>query len=238
VALQQVLAVRAARRGWFAGPAPTLAVDATGFEAHHVSAHYGYRYSARYRAAYAALHGGREPRRRHQRPCHPKLTLAIHTASHFIFGARPGWGPTHDLLDFTPVVRQAVALWQAARHAVPAQVRRLHALVADAGYDAEAAHVLCREELGVRTTAIRLNRRRTSRRWPKTRYRRALRRRFPWRLYHRRQQVESVFSRVKRRLGAALTARTAATQMQELLLRVLTHNLLLLYARLSFQQSR
>jgi hypothetical protein len=52
-------------------------------------------------------------------------------------------------------------------------------VLADAGYDAEHNHRLCREELGVSRSVIALNRRNTGRRWPKTLYRRALRRRFP-----------------------------------------------------------
>ena len=153
--------------------------------------------------------------------------MAVHTASHLILGAVPGWGPSNDATAFAPAVRQAVALL------------RVRTVVADAGYDAEAAHVLCREELGIRRTVIRLNRRTAGRQWPHTRYRRAMRRAFPWRVYHRRQQVESVFSRHKRRLGAALTARTDRTQAEEQVLRVLTHNLLLLHwtAR-TIQQSR
>lgn len=151
----------------------------------------------------------------------------MHTASHLILGAVPGWGPSNDAPAFAPVLRQAAALL------------RLSAVVADAGYDAEAAHALCRGPLRIRRTAIRLNRRTAGRRWPRTRYRRQMRRRFPWRLYHRRQQAESVFSRHKRRLGAALTARTPTHQLAEQVLRVLTHNLMLLHhGRTRFQQSR
>ena len=203
-----------------------------------MSAHYGYHYSPRYRAAYARLHPGRAPRRRHRRPKHPKLTIALHTASHLILGARPEWGPSNDAPALAPVMRQAATAFTAAVRQRPdfaqlprrqqRRATRLHALVADAGYDGEAQHAVCREQLGVRRTVIRFNRRTAGRRWPKTRYRRALKRHFPWRVYHRRQQVESAFSQHKRRLGAALTARTAATQAEELILRVLTHNLMLL----------
>lgn len=230
---QRVIAQRAARAGLLAGRGPTAAVDATGLEAHHVSVSYGYRYSPRYRAAYAGLHGGRAPRARHRRPTHPKLTVATHTASHLILGAVPGRGPSNDAPAFAPAMRQAVALLRAA-----AARPRLRAVVADAAFDSEAAHVLCRQELGVARTAIRLNRRTAGRRRPQTRYRREMQRAFPWRVYHRRQQVESVFSRDKRRLGSALTARSEARQAEEQVLRVLTHNLLLLYAPRSFQQSR
>ena len=87
----------------------------------------------------------------------------------------------------------------------------------DAGYDAEHNHRLCREK-----------RRNTGLRWPKTPFRRAMRHRFPRVLYHQRWHVESGFSQHKQRLGSALTARHAASQKRELVLRVLTHNLMLL----------
>ena len=206
---------RAARRGLLAGRGPTVAVDATGLETHHVSAHY--RGTRRER-------GGRRGRPRAR---YPMLTVAIHTASHLIAGAVTGTGPAPDVAAFEPVMRQAAA-----------RLTRIAALVADAGFDAEGAHRLCRGPLGIRRTAIRLNPR-GRRRWPATRYRREMRRAFPDRLYRRRQQVESVFSQTKRRLGSALTARSQAAQQAESILRVLTHNLMLLRrTHLCIQQSQ
>jgi hypothetical protein len=115
------------------------------------------------------------------------------------------------------------------------------AVVADAGFDTDAAPRLCHRAFGLRRTAIRLNPRPAhgTRRWPTSRYRRAMRRRFPWRVYRRRSQVESVISRDKRRLGSALTARQSTAQASEALLRVLTHTLMILHhASISFQRSR
>lgn len=105
---------------------------------------------------------------------------------------------------------------------------RIDTALGDAGYDAEHNHRLCREDLGVRQTVIRLNHRNTGRRWPKTPYRRAMRHRFPKTTYNQRWHAESGFSQHKRRLGSALTARGNASQARELVLRVLTHNLMLL----------
>ena len=198
----------AAAAGLLAGRGPTVAVDSTGLETRHVSAHY--RGTRR-----------RTGRRGRPRACYPTLTIATHTASHLIAGAVTGTGPAPDFAAFAPVMRQAAAV-----------MPRIGAVVADAGFDAEPVHQLCRGPLGIRRTAIRLNPRRRLRTWPTTRYRRAMRRHFPRRLYRRRQQVESVFSRTKRRLGSALTARRPATQCEEIILRVLTHNLLLLRRRL------
>ena len=53
-------------------------------------------------------------------------------------------------------------------------------------------------------------------------------RRFPKTTYHQRWHAESGFSQHKRRLGSALTARRNASQAREIVLRVLTHNFMLL----------
>ena len=105
---------------------------------------------------------------------------------------------------------------------------RIDTALGDAGYDAEHNHRLCREDLDVRQTLIPLNRRNTGRRWPVTPYRRAMRRRFPKTTYNQRWHAESGFSQHKRRLGSALTARGDASQARELVLRALTHNVMLL----------
>jgi hypothetical protein len=165
-------------------------------------------------------------RKHRRRRAWPKLTAVVHTDSHLILGAVTGTGPSQDSPDLIPAMRQAAAL-------LP-----IDTALADAGYDAEHNHRLCREELGVRRSVIKLNPRNTGRRWPRTAYRREMRQRFPQALYHQRWHAESVFSRHKRRLGSALTTRRTASQERELILRVLTHNLMLLYRRRSgFQQS-
>ena len=87
---------------------------------------------------------------------------------------------------------------------------------------------LCRDGLGVRQTVLNLNPRNTGRRWPTTPYRREMCRRFPRAPYHQRWHAESAFSRHKRRLGSALTARRTASQQRETILRVLAHNLMIL----------
>jgi hypothetical protein len=55
-----------------------------------------------------------------------------------------------------------------------------------------------------------------------------MKRRFFKRIYGQRWQVESVFSRYKRRLGSALTATSWMGQKREAYLRVLTYNLMLI----------
>ena len=176
------------------------AVDATGLETRHVGGYFGLR------------RGGEGHRQR----AWPKLTAVVHVRSHLILGAVPGVGPSQDSPDSTPAMRQAAGLV------------RIDTALGDAGYGAEHNHRLCREDLGIRQTVIRLNRRNTGRRWPKTPCRRAMRHRFPKALYNGRWHAESGFSQHKRRLGSALTARGDASQARELALRILTHNLMLL----------
>lgn len=146
----------------------------------------------------------------------PKLTAVFHAASQLIAGIATSRGPSQDSPEFGPAIRQAASNFQARR------------VVADKGYDAEHNHTLCRSELGIRSTVIPLNPRNHGRRWPKTRYRRLMKRRFPSRQYRRRTQAESAFSRHKRRLGSNLSARSEPSQFTEIRLRVLTHNLMIL----------
>ena len=100
-------------------------------------------------------------------------------------------------------------------------------MLADKGYDAEHNHALCRQELGIRSTVIPLNPRNASGP-PKGRYRRMMHDHFPNRQYRQRVQAESGFSRHKRRLGSALTARNEPNQFTELLIRTITHNIMIL----------
>src|SRR5207302_4482426 len=111
-------------------------------------------------------------------------------------------------------------------------------VLADAAFDAEEHHRYAREDLGVRSTVIPINRRGRGRKWPKTRYRRQMVRRFRkkprgsrhQRVYGQRWQAESAFSRHKRLLGSALRGRSDGSRGRECYLRVLTHNLMLLAA--------
>ena len=155
-----------------------------------------------------------------------KLTVACDTRSHFLAGATVTTGPSNDSPQFRPVLVQASLAVGWDR------------VLADAAFDAEEHHRFCREDLGVRSTVIPLNRRSQGRKWPKTAYRRQMVKRFRKkprgsrhkRVYGQRWQAESAFSRHKRRLGSALGARSDEAREREGRLRVLTHNLMLLAA--------
>ena len=68
-------------------------------------------------------------------------------------------------------------------------------VLADAAFDAEEHHRYAREDLGVRSTVIPLNRRWQGRKWPKAKYRRQMVKRFrkkPKGSRHRRLRPRNV----------------------------------------------
>lgn len=174
-------------------------VDSTGLEAGHRSAHYAHRTG----------------QKRYRLRRWPKLTLACHNATHLLIHALISDGPSQDAPMLGPVLRGACKRVSIDR------------LLADGGYDSESNHVCAREELGIRLSVIKLNKR-GGRRWAKTRYRRQMYRRFPRNKYRQRVQVESSISRFKRKLTSSLRGRSRRTQQTEIHLRVMTHDLLLL----------
>lgn len=145
----------------------------------------------------------------------PKMTAVGDTYSYLFASCIVTRGPSNDSPQFSPAVLQA------------AQFIHFDRLLADAAYDGEHNHCLCREQLEIRSTIIELNQRR-SRKWPKSKYRRQMKTRFPKRLYGQRWHIESMFSQHKRVLGSSLRSRTEASRERECYSRVLTHNLMIL----------
>lgn len=186
---------------------PQASIDSTGLENHFFSRYFLIRQGKR--------------TRRYRR--WTKLTVVCHNASHLIAGVVVSIGPGTD----SPYLPQAVT--QAVGN-IP-----IDQLLGDCGYDSEANHRLCREKLGIRSTVIAINERNRKTGSLKGRYRKQMANRFPKHQYNQRWQVESVVSRMKRRLGYALRARTDQSRITECLVRVLTYNLMLLY--LLFQRA-
>lgn len=178
---------------------PEGAIDATGLENRHTSQYYVRRSGYKCFLRYSW----------------PKLTAVCETATHLFSACRVSRGPGNDSSEFIPAMLES------------AQVIHYDRLLADAAYDGEHNHQLCREVLGIRQTMIPLNPRRGEK-TPKGRYRRQMKTRFFHRVFGQRWQIESAFSRHKRRLGAALYSRTDSARKQECYLRVLTHNLMIL----------
>lgn len=191
---------RVAKQEGLIGRKPEVAIDSTGLETRHASRHYV----------------ARAGHKRFFRRDWPKLTLVCHTGSHLLAGAVASRGPSQDSPEFFPAVCQAGLRL------------RWHRLLADAGYDAEHNHQLCRDVLGMKSSLIALNKRGTGRKWPKSKYRRQMKHTSNRQGYGQRWQVESAISRNKRLLGSALRARTNQAQVSECLFRVLTHNLMIL----------
>ena len=180
---------------------PEGAIDATGLESGHASAHYLNRRGDT--GHFTQRHW-------------PKLTIVCDTGSYLIAGAAAARGPSNDVACFIP------ALTQAAEHI------HFDRILADKAYDAEYAHALCRDALGIRSTVIPLNPRRFKGAPPKTKYRLQMHTRFLNRVYGHRWHVESLISQTKRRLGSALRARNDQAQQRECYLRVVTHDLMVI----------
>jgi transposase len=173
-------------------------IDSTGMENHYVSRHFLQR----------------KGRRTDKYRRWTKLTVVCDNPSHLIASAVISTGPSTDCHYLKPAVTQAV-------RNIP-----IDTLLADSGYDAEYNHRFCREEFRIRSTVIQINDRGLKYGRISGKHRRRMQNRFPAASYRKRWHIESVFSRFKRRLGNALTARTNESRTIECLLRVLTYNLM------------
>ncbi len=150
----------------------------------------------------------------------PKLSLACDSATHLILAATASTGAGGDQPFLDDLLYHA---WRRTDH--------IRCVVADAGYDSEANHRLARLDLNLKCIIPPRAGRPTSK--PASApLRRAMQRRFARgadrAVYGQRWQVETVNSMIKRNLGSALRARTAIRRKHELLLRVLTHNIMVL----------
>jgi hypothetical protein len=151
----------------------------------------------------------------------PKLSLAVDAASHLVLAAIASTGAGGDQPFLDGLLFHA---WRRTGG-------RVRCVVADAGYDSEDNHRIARLDMGVRSIIPPKAGRPTSK--PPTEpmrrnmYRR-FKRRADARVYGQRWQSETTNSMIKRNLGSAMRARTAVGRRHELLLRVLTHNIMLL----------
>lgn len=182
---------------------PQGAVDATGYDSDHASAYYRDRKSPPWRKP-------------SQRRCYWKQNITCHIASYLWAATTVTQGPSQDSPAFRTLMPQAA--------------RRIHfyRILADKAYDAEHNHALCRKELGIPSTVIPVRKRYPTRKWPRQKYRRQMKRRFFHACYGQRWHVESSISQHKRRLGAKLHARNDDAQIEEANLRSITHNLMLI----------
>jgi len=183
-----------------------VAIDSTGLESRHVSAYFTKR---------CKRHSG------HYKSRYPKLSAICDTANHLILGVIIDRGPKPDPVEARQTLQEALK-HQPFSH-----------LLGDAGYESEGFHSLCRDTLGIRSIIPTTSRGRPrddgQPRAVRGRYRQLMQRRFPKNTYGQRWQIETVFSMLKRNMGAALRARTYHSQNREIRLRVLAHNLAILW---------
>jgi hypothetical protein len=174
------------------------AIDSTGLETHHISSHF--------------INCTRRPS--YFRRNWPKITVVCDTQTHLIASCVVTRGPGYDFYLFEEAVGEAVKQVQFKR------------ILADGGYDCESNHRAAVEIFGIEAV-IKLNLRGFNSQ-PHGYYRRQMKGNFDRRVYNNRWQIESVFSRHKRLLGSALRNRAEVSRERECLLRVLTHNLMII----------
>jgi hypothetical protein len=146
-----------------------------------------------------------------------KLTAVCDKKTHLYFCAIADRGPLPDHVEFKEAITSA--------H----KTAPIKELLADAGYDSEANHVLCREMLGIESIIPpRSGRRPKNPKYtPPTKYRKRMKQHFPTKRYGQRWQIESAISQTKRRFGSAVEGRGWQSILASVLMRVLAHNIAL-----------
>jgi hypothetical protein len=144
-----------------------------------------------------------------------KLSAVIDNETHLFLSSVIDEGPQVDHVEFKDAVSRAHARCPFAQ------------LIGDAAYDSEANHRYVREEL--KADSVIKVRRREDGRPPRMPYRRQMHDNFPAHAYGQRRHIESAFSQFKHTLGSVLTARTFQRRQQQLALRVITFNLMLIF---------
>ena len=203
-----------------------LAVDSTYYESRHVSRHYEKRCrQTRRRMRAKEAEKGRARTRSDTVRSVPKLALGVASRCHLALSAWVGTGMGGDHPHLEPVVFEA---WRRVPH------RRFKAAF-DAGYDSEPAHETLRRDMGlVSLIPVGGGRPRKDGGPPGGRWRRHMQRLLRTRRsrkrcgYTQRWQSETVNSMMKRNLGSELNGKTAASRKRDMLLKVLTHDLMVL----------
>lgn len=181
------------------------AIDSTGMETRHASRYYTGR---------CKRHQG------HYKHRFPKLSAICDASNHLLLGMVIDRGPKLDYAEDESTVLNALSR------------QKFEILIADAGYESERLHKLCREQLDIQSI-IPTTQRGRPREDGKSKavtgyYRKLMQKNFPKKLYGQRWQIETAFSMLKRNLGSALRSRHHHSQTREIRLRILTHNLMIL----------
>jgi hypothetical protein len=187
------------------GPVEIAAVDSTGLDTSRASRYFVKRRKSASKTpelvAYSTF---------------PKLELVCDCSCHLILCAFATIGPMVDLNSFRKL------LFSTLRRVA------VGTILADAGYDTESNHRFARDGCGMRSVIPPLHGRPTHK-LPSGPHRRRMKFLFDYR-YGQRWQIESVVSMIKRNLGSFVAARKDNTRGIETMLKVLTHNLMLIAA--------
>lgn len=171
------------------------AIDSTGLELHYTSTYF-VRRRARGTKEYEDTHYTR----------FPKVGIVMDCASFLVLSGTPSWGPSPDIRHWEAALIDASKKKQIIR------------VAADAGYDAERAHVFAREVLTIKSIIPNRIGRPTTK-LPTGKYRRLMALRFDTKRYGQRWMIETLNSMFKKRLGLFLRARSYWSQMREIMLR-------------------
>jgi IS5 family transposase len=201
-----------------------LAVDSTSYESHHVSRHYEQRCrNTRLRMKAKDREKGRKSSRSRTVKRLPKLGIAVATSCHLVLSMWTGTGMGADQPHFEPVVFDA---WRRS------MIRRFK-VAADAGYDSEDNHQIARNDMDlVSLIPPNAGRPRKDGGPPGGRWRRHMKGLLATKNsrkrcgYTQRWQVETVNSMMKRNLGSELRGKTAHTRKQDMRLKTLVHDLM------------
>jgi hypothetical protein len=202
-----------------------LTIDSTHYERRHRSRHYdrvcrkmrlpeGAKYTEKPGPTKQQVNRSRSIKVRQM----PKLALAVAAGCHVILAARVHTGSGSDSPDFVPLLERAK------------KRANVKVTVADGGYDSERNHRAARDQMKVRSIIPPKIGKQTLN-LPAGRYRRLMHLRFARKadrkLYGQRSQSETVNSMMKRNFGDALRSIRPRRREQEMLLRVLAHDLML-----------
>jgi len=156
---------------------------------------------------------------KHKKSTFPKLALLCDCRSHLTLSMMTDRGPCPDHKYFKPLMDHASEMCFIAR------------VLGDAGFDSEEHHVWTRREHGAKTIIPATAGRPTNKPF-KGAHRREMKENWDRykKPYGQRWQVETVNSMLKRMLGSALRAIKPWNRKREMMLRVLTLNIMIIAA--------
>ena len=192
------------------------AADSTGFDAHHASRYYIHRRDNN-------KNDPNRPKKRVTYKRYGKLLIVVCCVTHAILAAVASAGPSPDIDQLDDVMGELVP------HV------KLQRMALDAGFDSGHNHRLLREDNGILSFIPPEHGRppKDPQALPADKYRRLMKRQFKDGkkpdAYRYRVQNETTNSMLKRNLGSALAGKTHQSRRRDMLLRVLTHNLMLAF---------